>query len=117
MLGPKTKPVRSEAYRKLVASMPCVCCGIQGRSQAAHANSGRGLGQKAPDTELFPLCADSPGSLGCHSHFDRLIGMTLERRRELEREYIAKTHEKAIEASWSDWRVRALLERIGLVRS
>jgi hypothetical protein len=43
--------------------------------------------------------------------------MTLERRRELEREYIAKTHEKAIEASWSDWRVRALLERIGLVRS
>jgi hypothetical protein len=43
--------------------------------------------------------------------------MTLERRRELEREYIAKTHEKAIQMSWDDRRIRGLLERIALVKS
>ena len=113
---PKTPTVRSEPYRRLVASFPCVNCGLHGRSQAAHANYGRGLGQKASDLELFPLCADGPATIGCHSSHDRLLGMTRETRREREREYISKTHEQAIAASWGDWRVRALLERIGLVK-
>lgn len=117
MLVPKSRPVRSEAYRRLVASLPCIMCGKHGRSQAAHANSGRGLGQKSPDLDLFPLCADGPGEHGCHSRFDRLIDMTLERRRALEREYIAKTHEMAIRSSWDDWRIRSILERIGLIKT
>ena len=33
---PKAAPVRSEAYRRAVASLPCIACGIQGYSQAAH---------------------------------------------------------------------------------
>ena len=32
----KAAPVRSEAYRRAVASLPCIACGIQGYSQAAH---------------------------------------------------------------------------------
>ena len=32
----KDAPVRSEAYRRAVASLPCINCGIQGYSQAAH---------------------------------------------------------------------------------
>ncbi len=116
MLGPKTEVVRSGAYRRLVASFPCVCCGREGRSQAAHATYGRGLGQKASDLELFPLCADGPATIGCHSAHDRLLGMSRETRREREVEYIAKTQDRAIQASWDDWRVRSLLERIGLVR-
>ena len=31
----KAAPVRSEAYRRAVASLPCIACGIQGYSQAA----------------------------------------------------------------------------------
>ena len=33
---PKDAPVRNEAYRRAVASLPCIACGIQGYSQAAH---------------------------------------------------------------------------------
>ena len=32
----KAAPVRSEAYRRVVAGLPCIACGIQGYSQAAH---------------------------------------------------------------------------------
>lgn len=116
MLGPKTSPLRSEAYRKLIASFPCIQCGRHGNSQAAHQNYGRGLGQKQSDLNLFPLCADGIGYVGCHSAHDRLIGMTLDERREREVDYVSRTQDMAIRASWDDWRVRALLERIGLVR-
>ena len=32
----KNAPLRSEKYRRAVASLPCINCGIQGYSQAAH---------------------------------------------------------------------------------
>lgn len=32
----KENPVRSERYRRAVASLPCAYCGIEGYSQAAH---------------------------------------------------------------------------------
>ena len=32
----KDSPVRSQQYLRLVASLPCIACGIQGYSQAAH---------------------------------------------------------------------------------
>lgn len=116
MLGPKVAAIRSEAYRRLIASFPCVSCGVHGRSQAAHANQGRGLGQKASDLDLFPLCADGPGHRGCHSKHDQLIGITRDTRRELETRYIEETRERAIRHSWDDWRVRSTLERVGLVK-
>ena len=63
----KQKPVRDKAYRRWVASLPCAHCGLEGHSQAAHADQGKGMGIKASDTECFPLCADRLGVQGCHS--------------------------------------------------
>lgn len=65
---------RNEKYRRLVASLPCVVCGIEGRSQAAHSNlsmHGKAMSLKASDAAIFPLCADEPGRQGCHSLFDQ----------------------------------------------
>ena len=42
----KAAPVRSEAYRRAVASLPCINCGVPGHSQCAHSNSGKGAGIK-----------------------------------------------------------------------
>lgn len=66
----KDKPVRSEAYRRIVASLPCVICGISGFSQCAHANTGKGVGIKSSDLETFPACASRPGVVGCHQQLD-----------------------------------------------
>ena len=33
---PKAHPVRNEAYRRAVASLPCVVCGVPGFSQASN---------------------------------------------------------------------------------
>lgn len=66
---PKQQPVRSEAYRRLVAARPCISCGIHGYSQAAHANHGKGLGIKTDDRMTMPLC--SAAGNGCHALFDR----------------------------------------------
>lgn len=82
-LTPKTEYVRDEGYRRFVASLPCFGCGVQGISQAAHSNqggNGKGLGIKASDVNLFPLCATQPGRVGCHEKHDLLLGMTLEVR-------------------------------------
>jgi hypothetical protein len=67
----KAEPVRSEAYRRLVAALPCAACGIEGRSQHAHCNDGKAKGMKNCDLDAMPLCADGPGRVGCHSRFDR----------------------------------------------
>ena len=67
----KDAPVRSEPYRRLVAGMPCKACGVQGYSQAAHPNSGKGLGIKTSDLDCFALCCDRVGVPGCHGRFDR----------------------------------------------
>ena len=43
---PKAAPVRSEAYRRAVATLPCAICGVHGYSQAAHGSEGKGMGIK-----------------------------------------------------------------------
>ena len=68
---PKVDQVRSEAYRRLVAALPCAHCGLEGRSQCAHTNDGKAKGMKNCDLDAMPLCADGPGRVGCHSRFDR----------------------------------------------
>ena len=79
---PKAAPVRDEAYRRLVAALPCIHCGIAGRSQAAHGPAlGRGI--KASDLETFPLCADAPGRTGCHTAFDQYVLFDAEERRKM----------------------------------
>jgi hypothetical protein len=95
---PKASPVRSEAYRRLVAALPCAHCAIAGHSQAAHADMGKGAHIKSDDRTCYPACAPRPGAIGCHS----LIGSTgtysRDARRTLEAEYAASTR-KTIRAS------------------
>jgi hypothetical protein len=54
----------NEAYRRAVASLPCINCKVQGYSQCAHSNSGKGAGIKASDLDSFPLCTVHPGADG-----------------------------------------------------
>lgn len=67
----KENPLRSEAYRRLVAAMPCAYCRRSDRSQHAHENDRKGKGVKLDDRRAMPLCADEPGRTGCHTRFDR----------------------------------------------
>ena len=67
----KAAPVRSEAYRRAVASLPCIHCGIEGYSQHAHENAGKGKSMKADDRCAMPLCCTRPGIEGCHAAFDQ----------------------------------------------
>lgn len=67
--APKGEYIRSESYRRAVAALPCIHCGIEGFSQAAHpSNQSRGM--KASDDLCFPLCATRPGEPGCHWRHD-----------------------------------------------
>lgn len=99
-MRPKTKPMRSEPYRRWVASLPCACCGISGFSQCAHANGG-GMGTKDSDLRTFPLCCTRPGDMGCHMRFDHCIDMSKAERRELTERYVAQTQALAREHGWA----------------
>ncbi|WP_198086267.1 hypothetical protein [Variovorax sp. E3] len=89
--APKQKPMRDEVYRRLVAARPCIRCGIQDYSQAAHPNTGKGTGTKADDRNCFPLCADRPGMHGCHSLFDQGAAFTKDERRQVEQVWTRQT--------------------------
>lgn len=70
MMFPKENAIRSEHYRRLVAQLPCVSCGIHGYSQAAHPPP-TGKGIKEDDRFCFPLCCTRMGVTGCHVEFDQ----------------------------------------------
>jgi hypothetical protein len=79
---------RSEAYRRAVASLPCMACGREGMTQAAHNNqigSGKGMGIKSGDETCMALCID------CHRTLDQGGKMTKIERREFENELNLKT--------------------------
>lgn len=88
-------PLRSEAYRRAVASLPCAWCGVQGYSQHAHENAGKGKGVKVDDRRAMPLCCARPGIEGCHAAFDqyRLVPGGREAHIELGRRLAARTRE------------------------
>ena len=71
LAAPVTKddPVRSQAYLRAVASLPCIACGIQGHSQAAHLPP-EAKGMKQSDLLTFPLCCVRVGVPGCHQDYD-----------------------------------------------
>ena len=52
----KPTEFRSEDFRRLVASLPCVYPKCGKPSQAAHRNMGKGMGTKTEDDELFAAC-------------------------------------------------------------
>jgi hypothetical protein len=96
---PKLVPVRHDGYRRLVALLPCVCCGIAECSQAAHPNTGKGGGTKTDDRLCFPLCCDrSPNR--CHPRFDQEA-------------MFGKAERRAIEPVWGE-RTRQRIKDLGL---
>lgn len=105
---PKEQPWRCEAYLRAVASLPCAHCRIEGRSQAAHSDQGKGMGIKAPDSTAVPLCADMAGRRGCHSLLGASGVFTQSQRRTLEKRYIGETQQALKSAGlwkpeWPEW--------------
>ena len=96
----KSAPVRSEAYRRLVAALPCKNCGIDGNSQAAHPNTGKAKGLKADDRLCFPLCAVRFNAPGCHFMFDQ-------------HQLFPKSERAGIESKWAA-ETRQQIETLGL---
>lgn len=100
---PKSKPMRDQKYLRLVASMPCFSCGIEGRSQAAHSNlakHGKGGAMKAGDYYTFPLCAPTIGNIGCHAKFDQNLLTTKVNKETLTEFFIKSAQQRAIRAGY-----------------
>lgn len=96
---PKQPRFESEAWRRAVASLPCVRCSREGATQAAHPNHrGKGMGMKAPDCWVVPLCVE------CHREFDQGKSMSKQDKREMMDEWIIQTILKLV----SEGKVRAV---------
>lgn len=100
MLGPKVKLWQSRPYRMYVAGFECFGCGIEGYSQAAHENAGKGRGIKTGDDRTFPLCCTRPGKIGCHVEHDQCIDQTREYRDAKAVEYVARMQARAVKDGW-----------------
>ena len=92
----KAAPVRSEPYRRAVATLPCAICGVPGYSHAAHANQGKGMGMKACDLTCFPACGPRPGFQGCHAALDQGALFLKAVRREMEPGWAADTQRRLL---------------------
>lgn len=106
--APKAQPLRDEGYRRLVASLECISCGIVGQTQCAHSNSpsaGKALALKADDRESFPLC------LRCHQSFDQGAMFSKTDRREIEPLWANSTRMKLRRMAEGDAAVRAVVDR------
>ena len=91
---PKLNYARDEAYRRLVAALPCAHCGKSAPSQVAHADSaGKGMALKPSDYDVMPLCAPTPGRPGCHWLIGTSGMFTKGQRRALEAGYVLKTRQ------------------------
>lgn len=92
---PRAQRAHRDAWRlpRAVASLPCIACGIQGYSQHAHGNDGKGLSLKTDDRTGVPLCCARPGEEGCHTKFDqyRLLPGGRDAHREAMRTWGAQT--------------------------
>src|ERR1017187_9981963 len=62
-------PPRDEGYKAWIREMPCIACGVEGRSEAAHTGTDGGMSMKASDYSCVPLCSDchtqAPGAYHC----------------------------------------------------
>lgn len=94
---PKLMKFRSENLRRAVTQLPCMNCGVERFTQAAHVNFSKGMGIKASDAALAALCSDRPGVRGCHSLLDQGGIFTKEERRAFECEMVAKTYIALVE--------------------
>lgn len=53
-----------KSYMAAVRGLPCVCCGVVGRTQAAHKNELKSVGKKTDARTCMALCLD------CHRDYD-----------------------------------------------
>ena len=76
-------PPRDAAYLAWIREMPCIACGVEGRSEAAHTGTDGGMSQKASDYSCVPLCANchtqAPGAYhrAGKGAFERRCGLSL----------------------------------------
>ena len=101
---PKHEYLRSEPYRRWVASQDCAHCKRAGPSQAAHSDAGadgKGMGIKADDSALWPGCADGPLRVGCHTFICSTANFSRDESHTLAAFYIWRTQLKATaEGAW-----------------
>ena len=88
---PKVTTYRSEKHLARVRQIPCVRCGKEGESQAAHMNLGKSLAKKASDAAVGSLCPI------CHRWLDQGGAMTRDERRAFEWEMVARTYIALVE--------------------
>ena len=81
----KAQRYESEAWRRAVASLPCVWCWREGETQAAHRNEGKGMSMKTDDCFTAALC------VACHRELDQGSKMDRSERRELWRVAFTET--------------------------
>jgi hypothetical protein len=109
----KESRTRSEPYLRLVASLPCVLCGIEGASQAAHPNAGKAKGSKACDLLTFPLCHE--GASGCHARWDQYQAGGRWAQAEREPWFARATQFALTVRAQTERKTRAVLVRVGLI--
>lgn len=74
MLIPKQTYIEDKKWIRFVATLSCMRCNAQGRTQAAHLGTlkhGKGKGRKASDDTVAPLCTVNPPDVGCHEKYDQ----------------------------------------------
>lgn len=110
---PKEDRLDDIDYRRLVATLKCINCGAVGKSQAAHPNTGKGMGLKTDDRDCFPLC--TVGGMDCHGGLDQRAMFDKQTRRELEPLWANQTRATLRSLAMFDNGVRRIVERcIGL---
>lgn len=93
--------IRNEWFRRAVAKLPCVACGIEECTQHAHSNlaeHGKGRGLKSGDEAAMALCCTRPGENGCHVEHDQLINV--EDAEAQTYKYIAQTYMALMDAGY-----------------
>lgn len=119
MVIDKERPLECEPYRRYVAALPCWMCHIEGYTQCAHADEGKGMGLKSDDRGCFPLCGPHPDrSLvrpGCHWDVGTGGIYTREQRRDIEARAGADTQQRLRDWAATDTVLRQLLQRIGVM--
>ena len=90
MMYPKQTYIRSQKLLKMVANLPCQCCGMDNGVQAAHSNwsewGGKGKSLKASDEYTAALC------LKCHFIIDQGAHLSKDERKDM----WLKAHERTI---------------------
>lgn len=91
---PKSEPIQSEAYMRLVRQLPCAHCGHPPPSQFCHSDEGKGLSIKSDCREGWPGCGPRLGEPGCHALIGTQRIYPKEQRRRIEADMARRTRER-----------------------